>query len=90
LDSIIVQIMSKERFKNLSLAEKYKRLKSDGHHLASRFFGGFHVHLFRLDTIYVEAWYRIGLNHLCWIEEVDYRKVVDEYADNIDISKLLG
>jgi hypothetical protein len=78
--------MTAEEFRALSLEQRYEVLKSKGDYVASRFFTGFHVHLYALDGFFVEAWQRIGLNSIQWIEVVSSDSTINSYLDNIDVS----
>jgi hypothetical protein len=80
--------MTKKEFKKLNLASRYKVLKNEGTHLASREFGGYFVHLFGLHDFYVEVWVMIGLNQIRWIELQENQDSIDLYIDKMDISGL--
>ena len=58
----------KEQFKKLPLLDKYRILKEKGVELSERFHGSYHIRLFQLNDFYVEAWYKVGLSSVYWIE----------------------
>lgn len=78
------------QFKKLSLMQRYEVLRSNGTYLASRRFSGYNVHLYQCFDYYVEAWMRIDLNQVCWIEPVSDEQAVDNYLGIKDMLKELG
>ena len=80
--------MTKREFRKLKILERYRLLKTEGTHLASREFGGYFVHLFSFRELYVEVWVLIGLNQIRWIEIQDNKETLDLYVQKMDISDL--
>jgi hypothetical protein len=80
--------MNATEFKKLALIQRYNLVKNDGIHIASREFGGYWVHLFSLESLFIEVWVLIGLNQIRWIETQENQHTIDLYIDKMDISTL--
>lgn len=72
----------------MRLSKRYNVVRKQGNYLASRFFESWHVHLYALADFKVEVWYRVGLNHLAYIEVVGNEDTLKAYLDEIDLKKL--
>jgi len=79
--------LTAKKFKRLRLAKRYDLVKEKGEFVASRFFESFHVHLYQLEDLYVEMWFRIGLSELCYIELLTNQTTIDLYLENIDLKR---
>ena len=75
-------------FRKMKLGNRFSSVKKYGNYLASRFFESYHVHLYALGNYKVEVWYRISLNHLCYIEVVGNPETLHAYVDEIDLKEL--
>ena len=74
----------KEQFKKLSLTGKYRILQEKGVELAERFHGSYHIHLYQVDNFYVEAWYKIGINSVYWIELPNHQQL-ETYLNKVNL-----
>ncbi|MFB6306661.1 MAG: hypothetical protein ABEH43_06685 [Flavobacteriales bacterium] len=72
--------MTREEFSKKGIKQKYRILKNNGEHIASRFFSSYNVHLFHLEDFYIEVWVQIGLNQIHWIEEVYDDDTLEKYV----------
>ncbi len=80
--------MTAQEFNKFNLSSRYRVVKNDGTHLASREFGGYWVHLFALHNLYVEVWVLIGLNQIRWIEIQNNKDTLELYVEKMDLSGL--
>jgi hypothetical protein len=83
-------MITEKEFSKLKLARKYGLIKKEGEFIASRFFESYNVHLYSLNGIYVEVWFKVGLNLLYWVDVLKNEEILNEYLDNIDLKKDLG
>ena len=77
-----------KEFEKYTLKKKYNLLKKEGAHIASRIYQDFNVHLFSLHGHYIEAWYKLSLNQLYWIEVVKNKETLNAYTNEINIKDL--
>ncbi len=80
--------MQEKEFEKLNLSQKYQLVRKEGAFLASRFFQGYNVHLFRLRGLWVEVWTLIALQQVRWIELLKNPHALEEYADQVNIDDL--
>ncbi|MFN3916179.1 MAG: hypothetical protein ACK4K0_00440 [Flavobacteriales bacterium] len=78
-----------EIFKKLSVEKRYQLLKERGEHVAGRYWTDYNVHLYTLDGLFVEVWIKMGANQIYWIEIQKNKEILAEYANQVDISKLI-
>jgi len=64
-------------------------LKQKAVYVAARRNGAYTVHLFTYNLFYVEVWILISLNTIQWIEIQENKAIIDAYAKDIDLGKLL-
>ena len=82
-------MLDEKEFNKMNTAQRFERLKKEGHHLASRFFKDYNVHLCYVEPFYVEIWYKMGFDMIYWIEIVKNKDILDTYTDLVDINKNL-
>jgi hypothetical protein len=73
--------MTATEFKKLNIAQKYRLLREESVFVASRIHGGYRVGLYRLDDLYIEAFFRLGLTQMDMAEPATEERV-REYLDN--------
>lgn len=83
-------MMEENTFNRLKIEQRYALLRDEGSFIASRFSGGYNVHLFGLEGFYVELWQTIGMNDVVFIEIQKNESILREYLGNIDLKKDLG
>lgn len=76
-------------FRKLNIQKRHKELKQKGVYIAARRNGAYTVHLFTYNLLYVEVWILISLNTIQWIEIQENNAIIDAYANDIDLGKLL-
>ncbi len=76
-------------FRKLNIQKRHKELKQKGVYIAVRRNGAYTVHLFTYNLFYVEVWILISLNTIQWIEIQENNAIIDAYANDIDLGKLL-
>lgn len=77
--------MTANEFKQFSKEQRYHIVRDRSVFLASRMHNGFQVGLYRLDTLYIEVWKRVGLDYIDFIEPVAEPRVCDAYLDGFDL-----
>jgi hypothetical protein len=82
-------MLDEKEFNKMNTAQRFERLKKEGHHLASRFFTDYNVHLCYDEPFYIEIWYKMGFDMIYWIEIVKNKDILDTYTDLVDIHKNL-
>lgn len=81
--------MDAKAFSKLSLQRRYNLLKQEGEFVASRISGEHMVSLFTCQGLYVEVWKLTGLHQIRWIEVQSNEVVLEEYADQVDVTSHL-
>jgi len=76
-------------FRKLNIQKRHKELKQKAVYVAARRNGAYTVHLFTYNLFYVEVWILISLNTIQWIEIQENKAIIDAYAKDIDLGKLL-
>ncbi|MFB6257361.1 MAG: hypothetical protein ABEH38_01605 [Flavobacteriales bacterium] len=69
----------------MAFKKRFQRLRENGEHLASRTFGGYQVHLYLYEGLYVEVWAYIALRQVIWIEPLWNMEAWEEYLDSIQL-----
>jgi hypothetical protein len=77
--------MSERAFRKMSFQQRYRSLKEGGEQVSSRTFGGYHVHLFLYEGLYIEVWSYIALRQVIWIEPLRNMEAWKEYLDAIQL-----
>lgn len=76
---------SERAFKKMSFHQRHRCLKEHGEHITSRTFGGYHVHLFIYEGLYIEVWKYIALRQILWIEPLRNMEAWKEYLDRMEL-----
>jgi hypothetical protein len=85
-----INMISKQKFYNLSLMERSAAVLEHGKELISRIYVYYVVKLYCMGDFYVELWYRQNGNKIDKLEVVDLEDVIHHYEKEIDISDLLN
>jgi hypothetical protein len=77
--------MTAQEFRRFNKQERYVIVRDRATFLASRLHGGFQIGLFRIGSLHIEVWKRLGLDYVEYIEPVEEKNVRDAYLDNLDL-----
>lgn len=77
--------MTEREFKKMSFLKRFNCLKASGEHVTSRTFGGYEVHLYIYEGLYIEVWTYMALRQVLWIEPLRNREAWKEYLDRIQL-----
>lgn len=77
--------MDEHSFRKLDRAQRLGAVRAHGVEVAQRHYRGFHVRLFAIDRFYVEAWSRLGLDMVEWLEVMPLSRVADVYGGDISL-----
>lgn len=79
------QDMSEREFKQMSFLQRYRSLQKHGEPISSRTFGGYQVHLFLYEGLFIEVWSYIGLHQVVWIEPLRNDEAWKEYVERMEL-----
>jgi len=77
-------------FRKLTTFRQVELLFEHGHHVLSRIFLFYNVHLYTLSDFYVEIWYRQADNKIERVNLIDPSDVLDLYDHQIGLSDISG
>ncbi len=77
--------MTEQEFKNMPFLKRFNCLRTNGEHVSSRTFGGYEVHLYIYEGLYIEVWSYMALKQVIWIEPLRNPAAWKEYLDNIEL-----
>jgi len=85
--------MESDEFRKLTIFRQVELLFEDGHHVLSRIYLFYNVHLYAFSGFYAEIWYRQADKKIERVIMLDPSDVVDLYENQIglnDIKRNLG
>jgi hypothetical protein len=77
-------------FRKLTIFRQVELLFEKGHHVLSRIYLFYNVHLYTLSGFYVEIWYRQADNKIERVLLLDQSDVLDLYDNQIGLSDIAG
>lgn len=80
--------MDVEKFRKLHIFSQVEILLSDGHHILSRIFLFYNVHLYTCQDFFAEIWYKQTVNKIDRVIVLDQKDVLDLYEDKITLGEL--
>jgi len=80
---------TKDKFRRLPLAMKYKIVEESGTYLMFRKHLQYHIELFKLHDIYVEVWRSMATNQIYWVECQNEAYVNQHYLNEISLQQLM-
>jgi len=75
-------------FRKLTVFKQVELLFEQGHHVLSRVYLFYNVHLYALQDFYTEIWYRQADNKIDRVIVLDLSDVVDLYDNQIGLSEI--
>ena len=81
---------AEKAFKKLSVIQRLSRLKKNGQYVGSRFYSAYHIHLYVYEGLFIEVWFKLGLNLIHWIDVQKSEDVLHQYTEKVDIYNDLG
>ena len=82
--------MKSDDFRKLTIFRQVEMLFEKGHHVLSRIYLFYNVHLYTLAGFYVEIWYRQADNKIERVIILDESDVLDLYDNQIGLSEING
>ena len=80
--------MKNDDFRKLTIFRQVELLFEKGHHVLSRIYLFYNVHLYSLSGFYVEIWYRQADNKIERVILLEQEVVLDLYDNQIGINDL--
>jgi len=77
-------------FRKLTIYRQVEILFDSGHHILSRIYLFYNVHLYTLAGFYAEIWYRQADNKIERVILLDETDVLDLYDNQIGLSDITG
>ena len=82
--------MKSNEFRKLTIFRQVELLFEKGHHVLSRIYLFYNVHLYTLSGFYAEIWYRQADNKIERVVLLNQSDVLDLYDDQIGLSDITG
>lgn len=82
--------MKSDDFRKLTIFRQVEMLLDKGHHVLSRIYLFYNVHLYALAGFYAEIWYRQADNKIERVIILDESDVLDLYDNQIGLSDING
>lgn len=82
--------MKSNEFRKLTIYRQVEILFDSGHHILSRIYLFYNVHLYTLAGFYAEIWYRQADNKIERVILLDETDVLDLYDNQIRLSDITG
>lgn len=70
-----------KKFKKMKLLDKFYLLRDHGEYCCSRLWGGYQVHLYKINDFFSEVWMRIDFGDLAWIEPISRAQITENYPE---------
>ncbi len=77
--------MDEKGFRQMSFRQRFEELQAKGEHVSSRIFGGYEVHLYLYEGLYIEVWRYIAFRQIIWIEPLTNPAAWNEYLEGLDL-----
>ena len=82
--------MKSDDFRKLTIFRQVEMLFDEGHHVLSRIYLFYNVHLYTLSGFYAEIWFRQADNKIERVILLDESDVLDLYDNQIGLSDING
>ncbi len=82
--------MKSDDFRKLTIFRQVEMLFDKGHHVLSRIYLFYNVHLYTLSGFYAEIWFRQADNKIERVILLDESAVLDLYDNQIGLSDITG
>lgn len=82
--------MKSDDFRKLTIFRQVEMLFDEGHHVLSRIYLFYNVHLYTLSGFYAEIWFRQADNKIERVILLDETDVLDLYDNQIGLSDIAG
>ena len=82
--------MKSDEFRKLTIFRQVELLFEKGHHVLSRIYMFYNVHLYTLSGFYAEIWYRQADNKIERVILLDEADVLDLYDNQIGLGDITG
>jgi hypothetical protein len=80
---------TKDKFRRLPLAMKYKIVEEFGKYLMFRKHLHYSIELFKLQDFYVEVWRSMATNQVYWVECQSETYINQHYLNEISLQQLM-
>jgi len=82
--------VTNSEFRKLTIFRQVELLFENGHHVLSRIYLFYNIHLYTLSGFYAEIWYRQADNKIDRVILLDQSDVLDLYDNQIGLSDICG
>ena len=82
--------MKSDEFRKLTIFRQVELLFEKGHHMLSRIYLFYNVHLYAISEFYAEIWYRQDDNKIDRVIILEPSDVLDLYEHQIGLSDISG
>ncbi len=82
--------MKSDEFRKLTIFRQVELLFEKGHHMLSRIYLFYNVHLYAISGFYAEIWYRQADNKIDRVIILEPSDVLDLYDSQIGLSDISG
>ena len=82
--------MKSDDFRKLTIFRQVELLFEQGHHMLSRIYLFYNVHLYAISEFYAEIWYRQADNKIDRVIILEPSDVLDLYEHQIGLSDISG
>ena len=82
--------MKSDEFRKLTIFRQVELLFEKGHHMFSRIYLFYNVHLYAISEFYAEIWYRQADNKIDRVIILEPSDVLDLYEHQIGLSDISG